>query len=171
MFANNDSRSAPSTPTAVLAGICFLSAALLALPAAADSHDDCATTREAQLTLDLLTTYENLDWEGVANSFTENGALHSVMRDPFRGRDTLHARMVQFHEGVESMRLDVINICARGNVVFVERIDSWVMNGVERRIPAVGVLEFDGDLVKLWKEYYDLDSLKARMDPAFPGEQ
>jgi limonene-1,2-epoxide hydrolase len=41
----------------------------------------------------------------------------------------------------------------------VERSDEVVIDGVSRKVPVVGVLEFNGPLISLWKEYYDRASL------------
>jgi limonene-1,2-epoxide hydrolase len=125
---------------------------------------------EVKLVRELISAYERQDWDGVADMFAEQGTLHSVMRSPFSGREIIRARLVQFHQGIESMELEILHIGKVDDVVIVERMDSWVMNGINRSIPAVGVLEFEDGKIKLWKEYYDLDTLKKLMSPDYSGE-
>jgi limonene-1,2-epoxide hydrolase len=130
-----------------------------------------AESDEVRLVRALIAAYERMDWNAVADTFTEQGTLHSVMRDPFTGREVIRERLVKFHQGVESMKLEILNIAEVGNVVVVERMDHWVMNGTPRKIPAVGVLTIENGKVSVWKEYYDLESLKVRLDPAYPGDR
>jgi limonene-1,2-epoxide hydrolase len=40
-------------------------------------------------------------------------------------------------------------------VVFAERTDEIVVNGRQGLSPVVGVIEFDGPHIALWREYYD----------------
>ena len=61
------------------------------------------------------------------------------------------------------MRIDILNISESNGAVMVERLDNWRMHGEDKRLPAVGVLIFKGNLVKEWREYYDLNTLKGEM--------
>lgn len=130
-------------------------------PAVADTREE--RSERIQFVLDTIKDYEALAWDKVADRFTENGRLHSVMRSPIETREGIRARLHAFHTGIECMRLDVLHIAEVDGVVMVERMDNWRMNGEDKGIPAVGVLEFEDGLIVEWREYYDLDSLKREM--------
>ena len=134
-----------------------------------EAHGDNVEKQNIQLVRNVLEAYARLDWNAVADTFAVDGMLHSVMRDPFVGREVIRSRLIDFHEGIESMEIEVINIVAVGDVVMAERWDAWYMRGVKRQIPAVGVLEIEDGLIKEWREYYDLESLLRRLDPEFKG--
>lgn len=144
---------------------------LLVMAVASALHaEDSARPDEVQLVRDLISAYERMDWDAVADMFAEQGTLHSVMRAPVSGREVIRERLVKFHEGVQSIRLQILHIGKVDDVVVVERMDHWVMNDTPRKLPAVGVLSFENGKVSLWKEYYDLESLKVRMDPGYAGD-
>jgi limonene-1,2-epoxide hydrolase len=127
-----------------------------------EAFDEAA---EVQATRDVIKAYERQDWNAVADMFAEDGMLHSVMRDPFVGREVIRQRLVDFHVGMESLDLQIIHIGKVDNVVMVERLDNWHQGGKDRSLPAVGVLQFENGLIKVWREYYDLESLKKQMAP------
>lgn len=137
---------------------------------AADA-DNMEEAKEVQLVRKALKTYELMDWDKWVMLFAEDGMLHSVMRDPFVGREALKARMIEFHDGIGiehgSLTLDIRNIGkVADNVVMVERMDAWYQNGTKRQVPAVGVFVFDENgLIKVWREYYDLATLRDQMKP------
>ena len=152
---------------------CLLMACVASIssPAFAAETDTSNEPKEVQLVRQILKTYELMDWDKWVMYFAEDGMLHSVMRDPFAGRETLKARMIEFHGGIGiehgSMTLHIQNIGkVADNVVMVERLDVWYQNGTKRQVPAVGVFVFDEDgLIKVWREYYDLATLKEQMKP------
>jgi limonene-1,2-epoxide hydrolase len=149
---------------------CAVLLLLVTATAPAVHAGETAEPDEVKLVRELIRAYERMDWNAVADSFTEQGSLHSVMRDPVTGREVIRERLVKFHHGVQSLQLEVLHIGKVGDVVIVERMDHWVMNDRPRKLPAVGVLSFENGKVSLWKEYYDLNSLKLRMDPNYPGD-
>ena len=60
----------------------------------------------------------------------------------------------------ESLEKGVID-----GAVVAERTDEITVDGVSRKVHVVGIMEFDGPLVSLWREYYDrAQLLRARGD-------
>jgi len=47
--------------------------------------------------------------------------------------------------------------------LFMERVDEFVIRGKAGSAPVVGVLEFEGSLIKVWREYYDRAHLLKAM--------
>lgn len=145
--------------------------ASISSPGLAADSDAVEEPKEVQLARLALTTYEQMDWDEWVQLFAEDGMLHSVMRDPFVGREALKKRMIEFHHGIgiepgtTSLKIRNIGKVA-DNVVMVERLDVWYQNGTKRQLPVVGVFVFDDDgLIEVWREYYDLATLKEQMKP------
>ena len=51
-------------------------------------------------------------------------------------------------------RIGVIN-----GAVFAERTDEIIVDGISRTLPVVGIMEFDGAFISVWREYYDRQQL------------
>ena len=154
----------------ILAAIAISTVAVFpSAPAAGDGAAD--EPAEVRAIRQSLAYYEQADWDNWVLLFAEDGMLHSVMRDPFQGREALKKRMIEFHHGIGieegTMELHIRNIGkVADDVAIVERLDSWVQNGTRREVPAVGVFVFDENgLIKVWREYYDLATLQKAMTP------
>lgn len=72
------------------------------------------------------------------------------------------AQMIDFCKDmgqIADMTLTIKNIASNGNVVFVERSDSWTMNGVKVVEPFAGVFEVNSEgKISRWCDYFDLRS-------------
>ena len=95
------------------------------------------------------------DWRACADLFTPSGVLHSVMLEPVVGRETIYRRIAGLEAPNKEVCLHIQRIGVIDGALFVERTDEIVLSGVSRRAPVVGVLEFEGERIALWREYYD----------------
>jgi len=111
----------------------------------------------------MMNAWHECNWDRALDLFTRNGAFCSMMLEPVRGREALKILLNKLGDGMESLELEVRNISVTGNVVMVERIDSWVFNGNAGSIPVVGVFEIEGEKVKEWREYFDREQLMKGM--------
>ena len=60
--------------------------------------------------------------------------------------------------------LAVLNIASTGNVVLVERLDSFNMNGKPIKVPVVGVFECDSaGKFTAWRDYFDWDAMMQQV--------
>jgi limonene-1,2-epoxide hydrolase len=103
-------------------------------------------------------------------------AVHAAIREVFAedciwvngpiatttGPEEAIALMVGAEErGVHAIEFEVLNLAVRGDVVFAERIDH-ARDATGNRgwsVPVVGVLEFEGDKLAVWREYFDPGAL------------
>ena len=76
---------------------------------------------------------------------------------------TISARISAMGAGISSITLHIRNIGRVGDVVIIERVDEFVYNGHEGKVPVVGVLVVEGDKIKEWREYYDHAQLSSAM--------
>lgn len=103
----------------------------------------------------MITAWNVRDWDLVADLFTEDGSLHSMMIDPVVGRETIRERIVGLGAGIDDITLHIVNMGRVGNVIMIERVDEFTYNGHYGKVPVVGILEIEDGLVKEWREYYD----------------
>jgi len=103
----------------------------------------------------MITAWNVRDWNLVADLFTEDGNLHSMMIDPVIGRETIRKRIVGLGAGIEDITLHIVNMGRVGDVIMIERVDEFTYNGNYGKVPVVGILEIEDGLVKEWREYYD----------------
>ncbi|WP_080757905.1 limonene-1,2-epoxide hydrolase family protein [Comamonas testosteroni] len=111
--------------------------------------------------------WERKDWRQCADLMTEDGILHSVMLDPCKGRENIYERIRKTEKPNKSVTLHIRSIGVASGVLFVERNDEITLDGVSHSIPTVGILEFAGEKISHWREYYDRATLLAAIqEPA-----
>jgi len=113
--------------------------------------------------LEMADAWKRMDWRGIADMFTPDGVLHSMMVDPIVGREAIFARVSALADGLEQIELKIHNIGVVNGLLFMERSDEFTIRGRFGSAPVVGILEFEGDLIKTWREYYDRAHLLKAM--------
>jgi uncharacterized protein (TIGR02246 family) len=135
--------------------------------AAAPAAKESAVTQSAEHNIavvkKMIAQWEKRDADGIAEMFTENGVLHSVMIDPIVGREAIRPRMKFLVDNSTHMHLNVRTWAVSGNTVFIERTDEFTFKGHEGKVPVVGVLVVEGDKISEWREYYDRAELLEAM--------
>ncbi len=159
--------------TAALALVALSAATGLALPGTAMANDAMAAAtpkQESKMTDPKIAVVEKMidawnrrDWKLVGDLFAEDGVLHSMMIEPVKGRPAIAERINALGSGIESITLHIHNIGRIGDVVVIERTDEFVYKGHHGKVPVVGILEVEGDHVKVWREYYDRAELLREM--------
>ena len=112
---------------------------------------------------EMAEAWRALDWRKVADMFTPDGVLHSMMVDPVVGREAVYKRVSGLGDGLESITLNIRHMGVIDGVLYMERVDEFVIRGKSGSAPVVGVLEFEGSLIKVWREYYDRAHLLKAM--------
>lgn len=146
-------------------GIGLSGCATAAEPSAPQASDNPAAAQDPDIAVveEMITAWNERDWHGVGDLFTEDGVLHSMMIDPVVGRETIRKRIVNLGEGLDSITLHIKHIGKIDDVVVIEREDEFVYKGHYGKVPVVGILEIEGDKVKIWREYYDRAELLEAM--------
>lgn len=158
---------------AALALVALSAAACAVVPGTALANDAMAAdtaAKESNMTDPKIAVVEKMidawnrrDWTMVGDLFAEDGVLHSMMIEPVNGRPAIAERINALGAGIESITLHIHNIGRIGDVVVIERTDEFVYKGHKGKVPVVGILEVEGDHVKVWREYYDRAELLREM--------
>ena len=114
----------------------------------------------------MIDAWNDMDWDRAAAMLTEDAVLHSMMIEPIEGRDAIHNRISKLGDLAESIDLQLRNIGVVNDVLYMERLDTFVCNGKHGATPVCGALEFEGDKIKVWREYYDRHHLLTEMGMA-----
>lgn len=112
---------------------------------------------------EMAEAWRAMDWRKVADMFTPDGVLHSMMVEPVVGREAVYKRVSGLADGLEQITLQLHHIGVVDGVLFMERTDEFTIRGRAGSAPVVGALEFEGDLIKTWREYYDRAHLLKAM--------
>jgi len=111
----------------------------------------------------MAAAWKAMDWRKVADMFTPDGVLHSMMVEPVVGREAVYKRVAGLADGLEQITLQLHHIGVIDGLLFMERTDEFTIRGKAGSAPVVGVLEFEGGLIKVWREYYDRAHLLKNM--------
>lgn len=112
---------------------------------------------------EMAEAWRALDWRKVADMFTPDGVLHSMMVEPIVGREAIYKRVSGLGDGLEQITLNIHHMGVIDGVLYMERTDEFVIRGKAGSAPVVGVLEFDGPQIRIWREYYDRAHLLKAM--------
>ena len=109
---------------------------------------------------EMMRAWAAKDAATCANLFTENGAMHSMMIDPIVGREAIFQRIKGLEASNKQFHGHILRFGVIGDGTLVtERVDELVIDGVSRSYPVVGLVDFEGDKISMWKEYYDRNQL------------
>ena len=127
-------------------------------PTTPSPSDDAA--RKLAIFEEMMRAWSAKDAAACAQLFAEDGVLHSVMIEPIVGREAIYQRIKGLEAANKHFHGHILRHGVIGNGTLVtERVDELVIDGVSRSYPVVGLLDFDGDRIVLWKDYYDRNQL------------
>ncbi|NBT55057.1 MAG: nuclear transport factor 2 family protein [Betaproteobacteria bacterium] len=98
-------------------------------------------------------------WRRCADLLAPDGVLQSMMLEPVVGREVFYERMVTMERPNKQVRMHIHRIGVINGAVFAERTDEIIVDGISRTLPVVGIMEFDGAFISVWREYYDRQQL------------
>lgn len=116
--------------------------------------------RKMDLFRTMARAWHEQDWETCADLFAVDGVLHSRMLEPVVSRQAIYDRISKLGGEHKRVTLHIHRMGVIGGVLFVERTDEIVLPGHRGECPAVGVIEFEGDKIKRWSDYYDRAQLE-----------
>jgi limonene-1,2-epoxide hydrolase len=80
------------------------------------------------------------------------------------GRAAIQEELANQAAWATDFDLAVLNVASSDNVVLVERLDRFNMNGKPIKVPVVGVFECDGaGKFTAWRDYFDWDGMMQQV--------
>ena len=98
-----------------------------------------------------------LDVDRILDLFTDDAVWWDVPLRPAEGKAAIRARLQEIVENVgTSGGFEIVRLVVAGDVVMMERIDHFTVEGVEVTVPVCGVAEVREGKIAAWRDYWDL---------------
>jgi limonene-1,2-epoxide hydrolase len=102
------------------------------------------------------------DLERILAHLHEDVVYHNVPVEPILGRAAVRAYL-HSKGGFERMQWKLLAIAESGNKVLTERVDEFTLWGVEVSLPLMGIFEIDGDRIRAWRDYFDMEMYQRQL--------
>jgi limonene-1,2-epoxide hydrolase len=105
---------------------------------------------------DFIAAWSRLNADELVGYFTDDGVYHNMPAQPVQGRENLRKFIKGFLSSWSKTEWDVLNVVAKGDVVFAERLDRTVARGKPVNLPCCGVFEMRNGKIAVWRDYFDM---------------
>ena len=82
---------------------------------------------------------------------------------PVSGKENVRAFIQGFLATWTETQWDVLNILGAGDLVIAERLDRTKTSAGDVDLPCTGVFEMEGGKIKVWRDYFDLNTFMSAM--------
>jgi limonene-1,2-epoxide hydrolase len=121
------------------------------------------TRTPEQLIRDFCAARSRLDVDELKTYFTADSDYHNMPGPPAQGAEAVRKTISGFLSNWQKTDWEVLNIAAAGNTVFAERLDRTDAGGKHVDLPCVGVFGVEGDKIRAWRDYFDLQTYLRAM--------
>ena len=109
---------------------------------------------------ELFEIVDRKDPDGFAGEFTEDGRFRFGNAPTVIGREAISGSVSEFFSSLTSLRHDIQDEWQQADVVITEVEATYVRaDGFEITLPAVTVARKDGDLIRDYRIYMDVNPL------------
>jgi limonene-1,2-epoxide hydrolase len=106
----------------------------------------------------FIQAWSRLDPEELALYFTDDGVYHNMPAGPISGRANIEKFIQGFSAAWTETTWDLLHIASSGNLVFAERLDRTTAGEKSVDLPCLGVFELEGGKIKIWRDYFDIET-------------
>jgi limonene-1,2-epoxide hydrolase len=99
------------------------------------------------------------NYESACQYFAPGCEYTNVPMGTVRGPEGIRATLEPFFAPTIENEFLILRSAAEGNRLFVERLDRHRLAGGWVELPVVGLFEFHGDKISVWREYFDLATI------------
>ncbi|MDA1075526.1 MAG: nuclear transport factor 2 family protein [Proteobacteria bacterium] len=112
---------------------------------------------------EFIACWSKLDASQLAGYFTDDGCYHNMPARPVKGRDNVEQFIKGFLSNWTETTWDIISIAENDGTVFCERLDRTRTKAGNVDLPCVGVFEMEGGKIKVWRDYFDMNTFVKAM--------
>jgi limonene-1,2-epoxide hydrolase len=94
------------------------------------------------------------DVDEVMSHFAEDATLHAGPYAPVLGHNAIRKTVEGYFSRGTCVDHEILFIATVGDVVLMERIDHWIINGKTLAIPHMGICEVKDQKITAWREYF-----------------
>jgi limonene-1,2-epoxide hydrolase len=103
------------------------------------------------------------DASELADDFTDDGVYYNMPIQPVAGKDNVKVFIENFLATWTDADWDILNVAEAGDVVFCERVDQTKTTMGDVDLPCVGVFEMQDGKIKVWRDYFDMNTFTSAM--------
>lgn len=104
-------------------------------------------------------------WQRIASHFDDESVYWDVPTGPesaAKGAADIVRRLQLGLEGLAGYEHDLLRVVSEGNTVVTEHAETWRWpDGESVRLPFVSVQVVEGGVIRLWKDYWDFQTLMS----------
>ncbi|MEQ8935487.1 MAG: nuclear transport factor 2 family protein [Amphiplicatus sp.] len=107
---------------------------------------------------ELIAAWSRLDIEGVLVHLHDDIVWNNSggLRKPILGKKAMRAALESMKGNIEESKWRLFDWAEVGDTVWMEGVDEFIRkDGIRIAIPYAGVLEFEGKVIRKWREYFD----------------
>lgn len=119
-----------------------------------------------QIVRDFCAAWERRDIDELLGFFTDDAIYHNIPTDPAQGHDAIRAVMMLFVPIAKGIGFKITHLAANDDVVFTERVDSFVLDKGTISLPVAGVFEIRDGKIAAWRDYFDMQQFMTQMQAA-----
>ncbi|MGH8985688.1 MAG: nuclear transport factor 2 family protein [Acidimicrobiia bacterium] len=112
-----------------------------------------------------------LDFDAAIEFFTDDASYHDLPlpTDPTVGKHAIRRKLdFMIAGGVTGMDYEIRHILGGGDVVLVERTETWHFpSGARPTLRVMCTIELADGKIAAWREYWNNDELMSQMPPEF----
>ncbi len=112
---------------------------------------------------EFVDAWSRLDPKELAGYFTDDGIYHNMPIAPVQGRENVEEFIRGFLSSWTETEWEIVNIASVGELVIAERIDKTKAGEKSVNLPCAGVFELENGKIKVWRDYFDLDTFMKAM--------
>ncbi len=121
--------------------------------------------RAATATGALLAAVESRDLRAIEDALTPDATWQNVPSPPNVGRAAVMAALAPIVTWSDEVRWDVVSASYDETTGWLERVDRFVIDGVEHAVQCNGVFEVRDGRVAVVRDYVDIVDWRARIGP------
>lgn len=113
----------------------------------------------------LIAAWSKGDVDGALAHMHDDIVWHyaASVAPPLKGKIKARKFLENFKSQISEVRWRIFDYAENGDRLFVEGVDEYLAkDGGLVAAPYAGVIEFDGDLIKGWRDYVDIGVMEAQ---------
>ena|SRR5579875_2691506 len=115
-----------------------------------------SSTSNEQTVRKFCAAFTRRDVDELCGFFTPDAVYHNIPMEPAVGIDAIRQALGMFVPTSPYVEFEILNVASEGPVVFTERVDRMEFAGKAVELPVAGVFEVEGERIKAWRDYFDM---------------
>jgi len=112
---------------------------------------------------EFIGAWSRLDPDELSSYFSEDGVYHNMPMGPVSGRENVRNMIAAFSASWTETQWDILHLACERDVVIVERLDRTRAGDKAVDLPCTGVFELQDGKIKVWRDYFDMQTYATGM--------